>query len=85
MKHIRIGNSIPYLAKEYARSIQQQNESKNSRAGTEIDVIILFSVKSAFARYYKEMNIQKNTLSGKKKKQTTKQNQRNQQKPNHTY
>lgn len=54
MKHIRIANNIPYLAEEYVRSIQQQNESKNSRAGTEIDVIILFSVKSIFANPVKK-------------------------------
>lgn len=69
MKQIRIANNVPYLAKEYVRLIQQQNESKNSRAWTEIDVIILFSVKSIFSRSCKEMNIQnKHIVRGKKSK-----------------
>lgn len=73
MKCIRIANNIPYLAEEYVRSIQQQDESKNSRAGTEIDVIILFSVKSIFARSCKEMNIQnKHTVREKKPNKTQK-------------
>lgn len=73
MKCIRIANNIPYLAEEYVRSIQQQDESKNSRAGTEIDVIILFSVKSIFARSCKEMNIQNKHIV-REKKQTKPKN-----------